>query len=169
VYGHKFLRRCPWRFHALSKSEQPILMQPLGRAFEGVWTLRSVLQITMKTSRRQSNTVRTLGQSLFNTKLDFRIWHWLGCLCKPSGRHGNMSGRCPAFQNILVFRSNATRSYSEDCPDPQSSHPDVDLIKIELHCFWKDIAENRLDVANFRPDARQTESFFSRFRVSLSL
>jgi hypothetical protein len=35
--------------------------------------------------------------------------------------------------------------------------PDVNLIKIELRCFWKDIVENRLDEANFHPDARQPE------------
>jgi hypothetical protein len=95
-----------------SKPNQPVPVQPSRRAFEGVRTPRSVLQITRKTSGHQSNTVLTLGQSLFNT-----------------------SGCCPAFQNILVFRSNATRSYSEDRPDARSSHPDVDLIKIELCCF----------------------------------
>jgi hypothetical protein len=30
-------------------------------------------------------------------------------------------------------------------------------LKIELRCFWKDIAENYLDMDNFRPDARQPE------------
>lgn len=66
-------------------------------------------------------------------------------------------GSCPAFQNIPVFRSNATRSYSEDHPDAWLSCSDVDLTKIELRYFWKDIAENRSDVANFRQDARQPE------------
>jgi hypothetical protein len=43
------------------------------------------------------------------------------------------------------------KDFSED-------RPDVNLIKIELRYFWKDIAENRLEVANFRPDAHQPES-----------
>jgi hypothetical protein len=30
----------------------------------------------------------------------------LGSLCKPSGRRGNMSGRCPVVQNIPEFCSN---------------------------------------------------------------
>jgi hypothetical protein len=133
-------KRCPWRVLANSKPNQLVPVQPFGRAFEGVRTPRSVLQITMKTSGRQSNTVRTLGQSLFNTKFDFRSRHWLGSLCKPSGQSGNTSGHCPSFQNIPVFHSNATRSYSEDRPNTRSSRPDVDLIMIELCCFWKDIA-----------------------------
>jgi len=44
--------------------------------------------------------------------------------------------------------------FSEDRPNARSSRPDVNLIKIESHCFWKDIAENRSDVANFCLDAR---------------
>jgi hypothetical protein len=39
-------------------------MQPSGQAFEGVRTPFNVQQIMMKTSGRQSNTVRTLGQSV---------------------------------------------------------------------------------------------------------
>jgi hypothetical protein len=42
VYGHKFLRKCPWRFHAIFKSEQPIPVQPFGQAIEGVQTPRNV-------------------------------------------------------------------------------------------------------------------------------
>jgi hypothetical protein len=45
------------------------------------------------------------------------------------------------------------KDFSKDRSDTRSSRPDANLIKIELRCFWKDIAENRLDVANFRPDA----------------
>jgi hypothetical protein len=46
------------------------------------------------------------------------------------------------------------KDFSEDCPEARSSRLDVNLIKIELRCFGKDITENRLDVANFRLDAR---------------
>jgi hypothetical protein len=80
-----------------------------GRAFEGVWTPLSVQQITMKMSGRQSNTVRTLCQSVFNKELGFRSRHCLGRLCKPSRRRGNTSARCPVFQKISEFRSNAER------------------------------------------------------------
>jgi hypothetical protein len=55
------------------------------------------------------------------------------------------------------------KDFSDDRPNAQSSRPDVNLIKIELRCFWKDIAENRLDVANFRPDARQPEPDSQQF------
>jgi hypothetical protein len=138
----------------IPKPNQPVPVQLSRRAFEGVQTPSSVLQITMKTSGHQNNTFRTQGQSLFNTKLDFRSRHWLGSLCKPSRWRGNTSGSCPVFQNILVFHSNAERSYSEDHPKARSSCPNVDLIKIELCYFWMDIVENHPDVANFRPEAR---------------
>jgi hypothetical protein len=91
------------------KSEQSVPVQPSGRAFEGVRTPLSVQQITMKMSGRQSNTVRTLCQSVFNKELGFRSRHCLGRLCKPSRRRGNTSARCPVFQKISEFRSNAER------------------------------------------------------------
>jgi hypothetical protein len=55
------------------------------------------------------------------------------------------------------------KDFSEDRPDAWSSRPDVNLIKIELRCFWKDIPENRSDVANFRLDARQLEPKSQQF------
>jgi hypothetical protein len=55
------------------------------------------------------------------------------------------------------------KDFSEDRPDARSSRPDLNLIKIELRCFWKDIAKNRPDVANFRPDARQPEPKSQQF------
>jgi len=55
------------------------------------------------------------------------------------------------------------KDFSEDHLDAWSSRPNVNPIKIELCCFWKDIAENYLDVANFRPDARQPESESQQF------
>jgi hypothetical protein len=62
-----------------------------------------------------------------------------------------------------MFRSNAEMSYSEDCPNTRPSRPDVDLIRIELRYFWKAIAEDRPNVAIFRPDARQPESDIQQF------
>jgi len=50
------------------------------------------------------------------------------------------------------------KEFSKDRLDDRSSRPDMDLIKIELRYFWKDIIENHPDVANFRSDARQLES-----------
>jgi len=55
------------------------------------------------------------------------------------------------------------KDFSEDRPDARSSRPNVNLIKIELHCFWKDITENRPDVAIFRPDTRQLEPESQQF------
>jgi len=68
-------RRCPWKFLANSKPNQSVPVQPLGRAFEDVRTPRSVQQIMLKTSGRQSNTIRMLGKSVFNIELDFISRH----------------------------------------------------------------------------------------------
>jgi hypothetical protein len=56
-------RRCPRRFHAVSKSIQSIPVQPSERAFEGVRAPQCLEASTLKMSRRQSNTVQTLGQA----------------------------------------------------------------------------------------------------------
>jgi len=59
------------------------------------------------------------------------------------------------------------KNFSEDSLDARSSRPDVNPITIELRCFWKDMIENRSDEANFRPDARQSESESQQFLRSL--
>jgi len=61
------------------------------------------------------------------------------------------------------------KDFSEDRPDARSSRPDANLIKIELSCFWKDIAENRPDVANFvrTLDSQSPNLISFRFHVSL--
>jgi hypothetical protein len=92
----------------------------------------------------------------------------LGSICKLSGRRGNTYGRYPSFQNIPIFSSNATRSYSNR-PDARPSRLEADLIRIELCCFWKDIVKNSPDVANFHRTLDSQSPFFNRFRVSLSL
>jgi hypothetical protein len=55
------------------------------------------------------------------------------------------------------------KDFTEDHPDVQSIRPNMNLIKIELRCFWKDIAENRPDEANFRSDACQPEPESQQF------
>jgi len=159
-------RRCPWGVLAKSKPNQPVPVQPSGRPFEGVQTPLSVQQLYVEDVRKIEQHCPDARSISIQQGVGFQKSTLLGSLCKPSRRHGNMLGRCPAFQNILVFSSNATRSYSEDRPDAWSSRPDVDLIKIKLQCFWKDILENRPDVANFRPEARQPEPESQQFYVS---
>jgi hypothetical protein len=62
VYDHKLLEDVHEESLQNPRQKQSVPMQPSGRAFEGVRPPLSVQQITMKTSGRQSNTVRTLGQ-----------------------------------------------------------------------------------------------------------
>jgi hypothetical protein len=109
-------------------------VQPSGRPFEGVQTPLSVQQLYVEDVRKIEQHCPDARSISIQQGVGFQKSTLLGSLCKPSRRHGNMLGRCPAFQNILVFSSNATRSYSEDRPDAWSSRPDVDLIKIKLQC-----------------------------------
>jgi hypothetical protein len=150
-------KRCPWRVLTKSKPNQPVPVQPFGQAFEGVQTPLSVQQSYVEDVRTTEQHRPDARSFSIQQGVAFQKSTLLGSLWKPSGRRGNTSGRYPTFHNIPVFSSYTTRSYREDCLDAQSSRPDVDLIKIELRCFWKDIAENRPDVANFRLDARRPE------------
>jgi hypothetical protein len=130
-------------------------MQPSGRAFEGVRTLLSVQQIYIEDVRKTEQYHPDPRSISIQQGVGFQKLTLLGSLCKPSGH-------CSTFQNIPLFHSNATRSYSEDRPDARSSRSNIDLKRIELRCFLKDIAENRPDVANFCPDARQSGSIFQQ-------
>jgi hypothetical protein len=93
ITNHKQLKDVHEESLQNPRQKQPVPVQPSGRAFECVQTPRSVLQINIE-------DVRTLGQSIFNKESIFRNRHYLGSLCEPSGRRGNMSGRCPIVQNI---------------------------------------------------------------------
>jgi hypothetical protein len=109
IIDHKLLKDVHEEFLQNPRQKQSVPVQLSRRAFEGFWTPLSVQQIMVKTSGRQSNTVRTLGQSVFNKELDFKSRHYLGSLCKPFGQHGNTFGRCLVFQNIPKFHSNTER------------------------------------------------------------
>jgi len=112
----------------------------------------------LKASRRQSNTVRTARSISIQHGVGFQKSPLLGKSLQVIRTTWQHVRTLSSIQNILVFRSNVERSYSKDRPEARPSSPDMDLIKIELRYFWKDIAEDYPDVANFRPDARQSET-----------
>jgi len=77
-------------------------VQLSGWAFKGVRTLLSVQQITMKSSRRQSNTVWMLGQLVFNKELDFRSRHYWEVF---ASRPDNVATRLDDVQYFRIFQS----------------------------------------------------------------
>jgi hypothetical protein len=107
-----------------------------------------------RTSEQHRPDVRS-SFSNFYTELDFRSRHCLGRFCKTSGR-------CPSFQNIPVFSSNAEMSYSKDRPDARPSRPDVYLLRKDL-CYSRRRSQKTVWTLN-----SQSQNL-SRFRISVSL
>jgi hypothetical protein len=127
-------------FHAMcmviiSKSEQPVPVQPSGRAFEGVRTPRSVLQINIediRTSEQLCPVARSISiqqgvgfqkSTLFGKSLQDVRTTW---------QHVWTMSSILEYSRVLFERG---KDFREDRPDARSSHPDVNLIKIELRCF----------------------------------
>jgi hypothetical protein len=75
--------------------------------------------------------------SNFYTELDFSSRHYLGSFCKTSGRRGNTSRRCLAFQNIpgILYKrgKEIQRRSSRRSAKPSEHGPDKDRIVL----FWK--------------------------------
>jgi hypothetical protein len=164
---HKLLKDVHEESLQNSRQKQSVPVQPSGRVFEGVRTPRSVLQINIEDVRtseqhRPNNRSISIQQgvcfqklTLFGKSLQAIQTMW---------QHVRTMSNSSEYSRVLF---ECGRDFSEDRPDARSSRPDVNLIKIELRCFWKDIAENLPDVANFRPDARQPESESQQFLRSL--
>jgi hypothetical protein len=84
--------------------------------------------------------------SNFYTKLNFNQ-HYLGSFCK-------MSGRYPAFQNISGFFFKNEKELHRR-PSGRSAKPSERVpVMRRITLFWKAIAEDRSDEANFHLDAR---------------
>jgi hypothetical protein len=148
-------------------SEQPVPVQPSRRAFEGVRTPRSVSQINIedvRTSEQHRPDARSIS-------IQQGVWFQKSTLFRKS-----LQTVWTMWQHVLMMSSSLEYSrvpfeygkdFSEDCSDARSSRLDVNLIKIKLRFFWKDIAENRPDDAILRPDALQLESESQQFLRSL--
>jgi hypothetical protein len=113
-------------FCAKIKSIEPIPVQPSGRAFEGVRTPRSVLQINiddvwmsephcpdarsisiLQEVCSQKSTL--IGKFQYSVRTTRHHGRTMFIICKPSGRLSNMSGRYIVIQITPEFRSNAER------------------------------------------------------------
>jgi hypothetical protein len=140
-------RRCPWRILAKSKTKT---VGSCATIRTGLWRRLDAPQCPadndedVRTSEQHRPDARLIS---IQQGVGFQKSTLFGSLCKPFRW-------CLVFQNILEFRSNAERILAKTVRRLGQAFLDLNLIKIELSCFWKDIAENSPDVANFRPDAR---------------
>jgi hypothetical protein len=123
---HKLLEVIHEESFAKTKTNQLVPVQPSGRAFEGVRTPRSVLQINIEDVRtsdqhrldaqsisilqgvyfQKSTLFGKYLQSVRTTRHHVRT---MSCIWKPSGRLNNTSGRYPLVQIPPEFRLYAER------------------------------------------------------------
>jgi hypothetical protein len=135
------------------RQKQPVPMQPSRRAFKCVQTPCSVLQINIEdvwTSKQHRTDDRSIS-----------IQQGV-CFQKST-----LFGKSLQAVRTMSNSSKYSRVPFERGKDFSEDRSDVNPIKIKLRCFWKDIAENRPDVANFRLDACQPESESQQFFRSL--
>jgi len=104
----------------------------------GLWrrldTPQCLKASALKTSRCQSNTVRTLGQP---SPISTLSWISVDIVWEVSARHpDDVATRPDTVQHFRIFQtsfSRAKKSYSEDLLDTRPSRLDVDLLWKELH------------------------------------
>jgi hypothetical protein len=120
---------------AKSKTEQQVPVQPSGRAFEGVWTPRSISQINIE-------DVQTSAQHRLNAK-SISIQQGVGFhkltlfgkslqAVQTTWQHVRTMSSISEYSRVLFEPG---KDFSEDHPNARSIRPDVNLIKIELRCF----------------------------------
>jgi hypothetical protein len=123
--------------------------------------------LAFKTSRRQSNTVQTLGQA---SPIFTRSWiSAVDIVWEVSSRRPDDVATHPDdVHHSRIFQvsfTSAEMRYSKDRPDARLSCPDVDLIRIELCYFGKPVRTE----GQHRPDAFQaSRKIFAHVSVFLS-
>jgi hypothetical protein len=165
----KMSMKIPCNFQVRTAGSYATVQTVIWRRPDAPWCLEAS---ALKMSGRQSNTVQTLGQaSPISTRSLFlevdTVWE-VSTICpddeatRPDDVQSLQAVRTTR-QHVRTISSNSNNSrfpferwkdFNEDRPDARSRRLGANLIKIELRGFWKDIAENRSDEANFRPDAR---------------
>jgi hypothetical protein len=132
---HKLLKDVHEESLQNSRQKQSVPVQPSERAFEGVRTPHSVQQITMKTSGRQSNIIRTSEQHRPDAR-SISIQQGVGFqkltlfrkslqAVRTTWQHVRTMSSISEYSRVPCERG---KDSNEDRPDARSSRSDVNLI-----------------------------------------
>jgi hypothetical protein len=166
----KMSMKIPYNFKARTASSRATVRKGLWRCPDALQYLEAS---ALKTFRRQSNTVRTLGQA---SPISTQSWILaVDTVWEVSARRlDNVTTRPDDVQHSRIFRVSFTSAqwrYSEDCPDARPSRLNVDLLWEELRYFGKPVAVDRPDAWSSLPDALQyfDHNFLLKYRIGMKL
>jgi hypothetical protein len=135
ITDHKLLKDVHEESLQNPRQKQSVLMQPSGRAFEGVRTPRSVLQINIedvRTSEQHRPEARSIS---IQQEVGFQKSTLFGKFLQAVRTTWQYVWTISSISKYSKVSFEHRKDFSEDRPSVRSSRSDVNPIKVELRCF----------------------------------